>query len=307
MKALISKKKLKPFLNLDEDDDRYDAVIEALVLSVTASIEHYLDRSLERQEVSEYFSSSEIFDDKDISLIWLKNYPVVDSLFYNNTIGDVFTVGGQIELAHQEILSINVFKDTEELIAYVDDVTPYDYKIDNKLGILEFSNTPATVGLIDNDPIVWDYIYDFSYKIDYDKCFNHLNEKNINDYTFIEKNFGLIRVFPNIPGIKDDLYNYKNNPVGFKITYAGGYEVIDANWEYLDVPIGISTATALQVSFLFDSHQRGSTGLTVSSSDLPDSPKNQIFTSNDVPPLIPEAIMLLRPFIRRGTLIGRVD
>lgn len=104
---------------------------------------------------------------------------------------------------------------------------------------------------------------------------------------------------------------YGNHPAGFRVTYTGGYEESpdsDPEWPFLAVPKAMATAAAMQTAFYFNAHTKGSLGLDSSSGDSPSAQKTKPVGTNMEPwgGLIPEVRAALRPFVRRGSLMGSV-
>lgn len=96
---------------------------------------------------------------------------------------------------------------------------------------------------------------------------------------------------------------FKNNPSGFRVSFTGGYKKIDSKWDYLDAPIGMMTATAMQASYFFEAKTKGSLGLGTAGGDNPQAAKATV--RGDKEALIPEARSALKPYIRREGLLGR--
>ena len=96
---------------------------------------------------------------------------------------------------------------------------------------------------------------------------------------------------------------FRDSPAGFRVSYTGGYKVVDAKWAYLDVPTALATATAMQAAYFFNANSKGSLGLETVGGDDPQSSKAAV--KGDKEALIPEARSALRPFVRQGSLLGR--
>jgi len=220
MVALASKNQFKRFLNLHDDDDRYDEIVQNLANSVTPLVEFYLDRTLEKKETVEYLPSRYTEANSGTPIfLWVKRYP-----------------------------------------------------IDNNL----------------------------SWSITYCNTYAKNLEIDVTDKVFLNAEEGLFKVFA------DDI-TYQDYNVGLKVTYTGGYDLVDNRWPYLDVPIAIATASAMQTAFLFDVYTKGSLGMATTSGDPLATKKVLRSQFDNATTLIPEAVTLLRPYRRKGDLLGKSD
>lgn len=220
MVALASKNQLKLFLNLHDDDDRYDEVVQNLANSVTPLIEFYLGRKLEKKASVEYFPSHYTEENSSSPIfVWVKRYPIDEEL---------------------------------------------------------------------------------SWAVTYCETYNRELESDVTDKVFLDAEDGLIKVFAGE-------FAYQDNNIGLKVTYTGGYTLIDARWPYLDVPIAIATAAAMQTAFLFDVYTKGSLGMATISGDPLATQKILRSQFDSATILIPEAVTLLRPYRRNGDLLGKQD
>jgi len=210
MISLVSKNKLKRYLNIVEDDTRYDEIIKDLSVSITPLFEHYLNRELTKASVTEYFKSQNGIG----TMCWLRRYPIDDT---------------------------------------------------------------ETITITQSDTYTWE------------------EETDISSESLITHDTGIIRIFGE---------EYTDNPIGIKIQYTGGYDEVAERWSYLNVPEAISTAAALQTAYIFETYTKGSLGIMTNHGDDIKATKSQNYLNDQETTLIPEVITFLRPFKRRGPLIG---
>jgi hypothetical protein len=72
----------------------------------------------------------------------------------------VCRLGKVVPLNHLKISNVVIEKSAAALVAYVDDETPYDYKVNTEAGSVQFAATPATSGLTDGDDLTISYDYE---------------------------------------------------------------------------------------------------------------------------------------------------
>lgn len=70
-----------------------------------------------------------------------------------------FYKGLVMGLKYAKVSAVTVKKGATSLVAYVNDATPYDYKLNANMGSFEFAGTPTTAGLVDGDDLTVDYTY----------------------------------------------------------------------------------------------------------------------------------------------------
>jgi len=75
-------------------------------------------------------------------------------------------LGKGVSLGYVNVSSVIVNKDATPLVAYVDENTAYDYKVNEVSGTLIFAETPDTAGLVDGDDLTVDFSYDAQKKVD---------------------------------------------------------------------------------------------------------------------------------------------
>lgn len=74
---------------------------------------------------------------------------------------------GKIQpLGHLKVSTVVIEKGVTPLVAYVDDETPYDYKLNADAGSVQFAATPATPGLVDGDDLTVSYAYAAQARVD---------------------------------------------------------------------------------------------------------------------------------------------
>lgn len=74
---------------------------------------------------------------------------------------------GKIQpLGHIKVSTVVVEKASTPLVAYVDDETPYDYKLNADAGSVQFAAEPATAGLVDGDDLTVSYAYAAQARVD---------------------------------------------------------------------------------------------------------------------------------------------
>lgn len=226
--ALTSREVLGQFINLREDDDRYDQLLEYFVIQASELIEEYLGRGLEKKERTEFHQSKDSQPGDPIPQhLWLDSFPL--------DLDEQFTV--------------------------------------------QYSN-----------------------ELNWDTQINLASDK----YCQVDPDKGIVRIFtPLRSSINPEVFT--DHMMGFKITYTGGYPVTNATgaWIRLNVPSGLSTAAAMQAAFLFNSHSRGSIGLGTTGGDQSGAAKTKPTSSEERQALIPEVRTALRPYLRKGSLIGR--
>jgi len=75
-------------------------------------------------------------------------------------------LGKVTSFEHIQVSNVVILKGATPLVAWIDDVTPYDYRLNEDAGSFEIAEVPATAGLIEDDPITWDYDYEAQKTID---------------------------------------------------------------------------------------------------------------------------------------------
>lgn len=220
--ALTSKAAVLRYVNLSEDDDRFDSVLLDFATMASELIESYLGRDLQAVERQE-FRESQLSQQGEAlpQILWMGAYPIqstpAPSVLYSPQMGH-----------------------------------------------------DAANPLVENRDFVVDYAK------------------------------GLVKIVPNTG-------TYIDHPFGFKITYTGGYPLVSGSgWDYLDVPLGLATAAALQTAFFFNSHTRGSLGLDTVGGDNAGSQKTKGGKVAEGEFLIPEVRSALRPYFRKDSLLGRL-
>ena len=69
-------------------------------------------------------------------------------------------------LGHVKVSAVTVSKGATVLVAYTNDSTPYDYKLNADAGSIQFAATPTTAGLVDGDDLTVDYTYAAQARVD---------------------------------------------------------------------------------------------------------------------------------------------
>lgn len=231
--ALVSKAMLVKFVNLRDDDDRYDSVLNNFAVMASELIEDYLGRSLEQLVRTEFKESYASYPgDTMAQLLWLDAYPVDTSLEptvkYSNSLDHDGPAGRTL-------------------------LNGKDFLVDPTKGIVR--------------------VFDVS----------------------------LATALPLSGGS-----SFQSHPVGFKVIYKAGFPPITGTgWTYLDVPMGLATATAMQAAFYFHAHTRGSLGLDTAGGDSSNASKSKPGKTSEGENLIPEVRTALRPYLRKGSQLGR--
>lgn len=226
MVPIVSKKVLVQFVNLSEDDDRYDKLLEMLTGVTSKMVEEFLGRSLEFTERVEYhrsYQADSTTPKGDDQLILLKAFPV----------------------------------DAESVLDVRYSAT------------LQWDQTPP---LLEGKDFI------------------------------VDRELGEIRVFPANNQAVFISRNVEAHPMGFRVKHFSGYKKVVSKWSYLDVPSEMMTAAAMQVSFFFNSHTRGSVGLETSGGDNPNAKKDKLTDSPDKLRLLPEVRAMLTPFARNKVI-----
>lgn len=88
--ALISREDLLPYANVAEDDDKWDTLLEALVLAATEVIEDYCGTEFTLEESEEFFESYEsLASETEPQFLWLRKAPISEDcpvqVFYDPT------------------------------------------------------------------------------------------------------------------------------------------------------------------------------------------------------------------------------
>ncbi|NCC91692.1 MAG: hypothetical protein EOM10_00180 [Opitutae bacterium] len=78
----------------------------------------------------------------------------------------VAALGKVQPLGHVKVSAVTVSKGVTPLVAYTDDVTPYDYQLNAEAGSIMFATTPATAELVDGDDLTVDYTYASQARVD---------------------------------------------------------------------------------------------------------------------------------------------
>ena len=77
-----------------------------------------------------------------------------------------FFKGKIMSLPHLSVSAVTITKGVTPLVAYVNDSTPYDYRINAAAGSVKFADTPTTAGLVDGDDLLVDYTYAAQAQVD---------------------------------------------------------------------------------------------------------------------------------------------
>lgn len=235
--SLVSRQELVRFVNISEDDARYDSVLESFAVMSSTLIESFLGRGLEYGRRVEYHRSYLSFAGDDLAqVIWLGAYPV--------------DKGEGVEIRFSPSLSWDA-------------------------GIL----------LVEH-----------------------------NHFWMVDEE-GVLNIMSPASGqgslVMAQGSHYGNHPAGFRVTYTGGYKhtgEVNPSWDYLAVPPAMATAAAMQTAFYFNAHTKGALGLDTGSGDSASAQKTKPVGSDMEPwgGLIPEVRAALRPFVRKGSLVGSI-
>lgn len=68
-------------------------------------------------------------------------------------------LGKIISLPHADVSAVAVKKGATVLVAYTNEATPYDYKLNGPMGSIQWAATPTTSGLLEGDAVAIDYTY----------------------------------------------------------------------------------------------------------------------------------------------------
>lgn len=78
----------------------------------------------------------------------------------------VCALGKVQPLGHLKVSAVVIEKGVTPLVAYVDDATPYDYKLNADAGSVQFAAAPTTSGLVDGDDLTVSYTYAAQARVD---------------------------------------------------------------------------------------------------------------------------------------------
>lgn len=75
-------------------------------------------------------------------------------------------LGKIIPFEHIKVSNVVIKKGATPLVEWIDEVTAYDYRLNEDAGSFEIAAVPDTVGLVEDDPITWDYDYEAQKTVD---------------------------------------------------------------------------------------------------------------------------------------------
>lgn len=79
--ALISREDLLPYVNVNDDDDKWDTLLEAMVIAATEILEDYCGTGFNLEESTEYFESYQTDpSDSEPQYLWLVKAPVSEDV-----------------------------------------------------------------------------------------------------------------------------------------------------------------------------------------------------------------------------------
>lgn len=148
--------------------------VTSLKISIeTASVEHKESQSgqrgVDRRSVKETKAgltmTLENFTRDTLALAFRGGYTAIPA----GSVEDaalVCALGKVQPLGHLKVSAVVIEKGVTPLVAYVDDDTPYDYKLNADAGSVQFAATPATSGLVDGDPLTVSYAHAAQARVD---------------------------------------------------------------------------------------------------------------------------------------------